>query len=231
MPQVEINAEPTLPSFKYYSAATRFTGVAIANLHAYSVSVKIGVNDSEGNLIGLQTITVAPGNHVALNLLKLFPGLATNFQGSLTLTGSNIPADNFIAWTLNADASGVISSLPPGRLEWPISHEDQIQLVFFRIWDAAQRSGFNFGSVIPTLQISSAKDINAFASGGNTIQINLALSQLISDSPGELAFAVGHEMGHIFQQRNGGLQGFNSDIEFDADVWGAFLTLLAGYDP
>lgn len=229
--QVEINAEPTLPSFKYFSPATRYTGIALANSNPYTVSVKLGVTDPQGNLLGVQTLAVAPGNHTSFNLWQQFPNIATDFRGSLTLVGANPPGDSFLAWTLNADAGGVISSLPPGRLEWPISHTDQIQLVFLKIWDAAQRSGYNFGSGIPALQTSPTQVINAFASGGSAIQINLALSQLISDSPGELAFAVGHEMGHIYQQRNGGTQLFNTDIEFDADVWGAFLALLAGYDP
>ena len=61
--------------------------------------------------------------------------------------------------------------------------------------------------------------------------MNLALSELISDSPSELAFAIGHEMGHIYQQQNAGMQLFDSDIEFDADQWGVILSLYAGYDP
>ncbi len=229
--QVEINAEPTLPSFKYYSPATKFMGIAIANLNAYTVTVQVGVKDATGNAVGQQTVTILPGNHTAFNLLQQFSNLANDFRGTLVLTGANIPNDTFIAWGLNADSVGVISSLPPGRLSWPISHLDQIRLMFWKIWDATQRSGYNFGSTPPQLQVSQAQDINAFASGGSTIQVNLALSQLISDSPGELAFVVGHEMGHIFQQRNAGQQVFNTDIEFDADVWGATLTILAGHDP
>ena len=61
-------------------------------------------------------------------------------------------------------------------------------------------------------------------------QINLALAELISDSPSELAFIIGHELGHIYQQRTGKLV-WNVDIEWDADQWGLLMELYAGYDP
>jgi len=67
----------------------------------------------------------------------------------------------------------------------------------------------DFGSA-PTLNIGAETDnnaINAFAANGNTVQVNLALPQLISDSPSELAFAIAHESGHIYQQRAGKFAG------------------------
>jgi hypothetical protein len=237
IPKVEISTEPTLPAFRHYSPATRFTGIAMANTYGSPVSVNVQVNDADGNSLGQQSLTIAASNHVAFNLWQKFPNLAQDFHGSLILYGSTPPSDSFIAWTLNADASGILSSLPPGRIGWPISHWDQIWYVFWKIWDAAQLLSANapsigsFGSTPPQLQIKQDQQINAFASGGNMIQINFALSELISDSPSELAFAVAHEMGHIYQQRNNGTQLFNTDIEFDADEWGAILSLIAGYDP
>jgi hypothetical protein len=237
VPKVEISTEPTLPAFRHFSPATRFTGIAMANIYGSPVSVNVQVNDADGNSLGQQSLTIPGGNHLAFNLWQKFPNLDPNFHGSLILDGNAPPSDSFIAWTLNADASGVLSSLPPGRIGWPISHWDQIWFVFWKIWDATQQLSANapsigtFGSTPPQLKIDQSQVINAFASGGNTLQINLALSELISDSPSELAFAVAHEMGHIYQQRNNGTQLFNTDIEFDADQWGAILSLIAGYDP
>ena len=41
---------------------------------------------------------------------------------------------------------------------------------------------------------------------------------------------VGHELGHIYQQRTGKFV-FNTDKEWDADYWGLWMAMVAGYDP
>jgi predicted Zn-dependent protease len=80
------------------------------------------------------------------------------------------------------------------------------------------------------LNISYDPVVNAFAQGGNQITIYIALSELIDDSPSELAFAIAHEMGHIYQQQTG-TQAWDSNREYDADAWGVLFSLRAGYDP
>jgi len=62
------------------------------------------------------------------------------------------------------------------------------------------------------------------------VQINLAVSQLISDSPSELAFTVGHEPGHIVQFQRGKTT-LLPNAEQDADMFGMLLMLSAGFDP
>ena len=62
------------------------------------------------------------------------------------------------------------------------------------------------------------------------IQINVALAELIADSESELAFVIGHEMGHVFQARTG-RRTFSLNSEKDADSWGMLLSLFSGYDP
>ena len=79
------------------------------------------------------------------------------------------------------------------------------------------------------LDISEDSVINAYG-GLDGIQINLALAELLSDSESELAFIIGHELGHVYQLRTG-KQVFDHNRELDADVWGLFLSLIAGYDP
>ena len=57
------------------------------------------------------------------------------------------------------------------------------------------------------------------------------LAELISDSESELAFVVAHELGHIIQARIGQLALVPGNIELDADEYGLYLSLAAGYDP
>jgi predicted Zn-dependent protease len=83
----------------------------------------------------------------------------------------------------------------------------------------------------PNLVIKADPIMNAYASSGTTVTIYAALSELISDSESELASIIGHELGHIYQQRNGGLLSFGSNSEEDADIWGVLLAMKSGYDP
>jgi hypothetical protein len=83
----------------------------------------------------------------------------------------------------------------------------------------------------PSLYLNTEPVINAYATKGQEVHIFVALAELIHDSQSELAFAMAHEMGHIVQQRTGTLYFVNNNPEFDADVWGVLVSLLAGYDP
>jgi hypothetical protein len=123
--------------------------------------------------------------------------------------------------------------LPDGRSGFPISSAEQIQNAFNRVANAYQTALPDFGTV-PELVIGTSTDnnaINAFAARGTTVTVNLALAELISDSPSELAFLIAHEVGHIYQQRSGKLLFNSANSEWDADVWGVLISLLAGYDP
>lgn len=245
VPKVEISAQATLPSPIYRSPASSLLGVAVANVYSQqSVSVNIKAIDSNGNQAGNGTVTLGPHRHSSFNLFQVIPSLPENFSGSVELSSPDFNTQ-FVGWTLNADSSGVISSLPPGPLGWPISHWDRIWLVFNKILNAAQQIAPNFGvdltSSPPTLQISSDANINA-RGGSNGVIVYYALSQLISDSPSELAFVIGHEFGHVVQGRIAGPGGTLSPvfplissmfagIETDADRMGLILSLEAGYDP
>jgi len=235
---LELTTEPTLPSIAYSSPATSLLGVAIANVYSDSpISVTLNVADRNGLIVGHAMVSVPPFGHTSFNLRDKIPSLGDSFTGSLYMTTSD--NSEFIAWTLFADQSGVISTLPNGRLSWPISHWDEIWEVFLKAWDRAQAidaSGAmpgKFGKTPPSLKIVASYNgqaINAFGNADSVI-VTYGLSELISDSPSELAFAVAHEMGHVYQYRNGGQLLFDSDPEFDADTWGLLLSLSAGYDP
>jgi hypothetical protein len=225
--QTEVTAEPTLPTPIYMSAASPFLGIALANGYGYPINVQLTLHDSNGSLVGTQMVVIAPRNHTSFTLANKFPALSTSFIGTVSISGIG-PNDWFLAWTLNGDSLGVISALPPGRSAWPVSQFERILDVYETVLRAAAPF---IGPQAPTLQIPSDPIVNAYAQGGNTVAIYLALAELISDSPSELAFAIGHELGHIYQQRNGGRLLYNPDLEFDADTWGLIFSIAAEYDP
>jgi hypothetical protein len=234
--QFQVSAASTLPTGEYWSAANGSLGIAVANVYNNGpVTLNISAIDAGGNTFRTTPVTIGALAHNSFNLNHLFPSLPSSFTGSITISPV-VPTNNFVAWTLNSD-SGALSSLPSGTSRWPISHFDRIWLVYRKVLDAARQLTTllrtDLTSPVPTLNISPDPVINAFASptGTNgTVQINLATSELISDSESELAFVVAHELGHIVQFRTH-VYNFNTNPEFDADEYGMLLSLIAGYDP
>ena len=243
---IEVSAPPTLPTSRYLSLATSSLGIAIANIATAAKSYQIAAVNSSGTILSTTTVGVAGLGHYSFNLFQVFPSLPTNFTGSVIIT-PQIPGDQVLAWTLNSETgvnttlqTGVLATLPSGQLEWPISHPDRIQLVFKRLLAVAPSLlaglGNNLGpQTAPNLVIAPDVAVNAFAKPDQTVQINLALSELVSDSPSELAFLVAHELGHIAQFRSGALTVLlpndPAHVEPDADLIAMILVLSAGFDP
>jgi len=231
--RLEITAEPTLPSIEYRAVAGPRVGIAIANVYkTAALAVTVSVFGPSGESLGQGSLTIPPLGHTSLNLFQVIPGLPAEFTGSVVIAPQT-QGQVLMAWAVYADATGVISSLPDGRAGFPVGQPDQIPDTFARVVSAYQTSLPDFGSA-PQLVISAEQDsnaINAHAANGTTVQINLALAELISDSPSELAFAIAHEIGHIYQQRTGKLFWYQADVEWDADYWGLLMSLFAGYDP
>jgi hypothetical protein len=237
-PLVEISAAAALPAPIYWSAANKSLGVAIANASAEpgaSIQAFLDAYDSNGAKVGSAQYTLGPLAHASFTLGSVMPNLPNDFSGSLQISTRN-SYDPLVAWTLNSDR-GLLASLPAGQLAWPISHNDRIRLVWSKVLNAAKTalitSGANMSTPPVTLRILSGSDeINAYASrDGQTVFITLSLSELISDSPSELAFVIGHELGHIAQARAGHNLFISDNYELDADRIGMMLSLLAGYDP
>jgi hypothetical protein len=241
-----VSSQATVPSLQFVSPAPNgLLGIAVGNVYsAQSVSVTVQALDANGNPVGSTTLPLVANGHTSFTLSQIIPTLPANFTGSVRIYTANL-SDYFVAWTLNGDASGILSSLPPGGLGWPISHWDRIWLVFSKVLNAAQSLqgtwGVDLTSSPPTLQILSDEVINATGSS-NGVTIYSAISELISDSPSELAFVIGHEFGHVVQGRLAGSGGTLSPIfppisqtfagiETDADRMGLILSLEAGYDP
>jgi Peptidase family M48 len=236
VPQVEVSAPATLPSPEYFSPATRDLAVALVNIYSVARSFQITALDSNGLTAGTSTINLGPREHTSFNLSQRMPSLPAGFSGSVRIFPLTTPIDQFLAWTLNVDR-GLIATLPPGRLSWPIDHVDRIWLVYNKLLATAPSTltsmgitGVNLNTTgAVNLVISADQIINAFARPG-VVQINLSISQLISDSPSELAFAVAHELGHIAQFQRGRTL-LISNAEQDADLFGMILMLGAGFDP
>lgn len=234
--QVEVSAPATLPSSQYFSPATYDLGIALVNIYSVSRSFRVTAVDSNGVAVGTNTVSLGPLEHKSFNLPQLIPNLAPGFNGSIQISPVTAPTDQFLAWTLNADR-GLIASLPPGRLAWPIDHFDRIWLVYRKLMAAAPSTVASLGITGVNLNASGAVNlvispdlvINAFGRPG-TVQINLSVSQLISDSPSELAFVVGHELGHVAQFQRGRTL-LITNVEQDADLFGMTLMLSAGFDP
>lgn len=235
VPQVEVSAAATLPSPLYRSPApNRALGLAVANARSSGpISLRVTARDTEGNRLGSAAFSLPPLAHTSFNLHQKLPNLPSSFVGSVEVIAEQ-PTDQFVAWALNSDGS-VLSTLPSGTQSWPVSHWGQICLVYRRVFSAAQSTlaGIvDLNSPPIALDISSDRVINAFATGdGRRIQINLALAELISDSPSELASVVAHELAHIVQVRTGRLTFVPTNRESDADQMGMLFCLAAGFDP
>ena len=222
----EVTAPPTLPVIDYVSYANRELGVAVANPNNRILRVEAFLKRQDGTLLGPSLLVLPPFGHTAFNVRDRFPGADFN-DSLLVLGGVDRPADAFLAWTMNADPSGTFSSLPPGGVTPPVAHWDRIWNVYQRVLHAAK--SLNVISVDPQLRIRYEREVNAYAARGSEVGIYIGLSELLGDSDSELAYVVGHELGHIYQQRTG-RQEFHPNPEFDADIWGALLALMAGYD-
>jgi hypothetical protein len=236
-PKFEINAEPTPVSHSFRFPVTAFTGLAVSNIYGQSMSVQGQLVTGGGQVRGQTSIVVPAGGHTSFVVSERFPGLEPDFEGVLALNVSSVAIPNFIAWAVRGDSSGVLSTLPSGGFKWPGNQWDNIWLAYLTVLQAAIEfeAGLGQGPVFSgspiELRIDPNLEINAFAANGNVVQVNLALAELISDSPSELAFAIAHELGHIYQQRTGIRLWSTTNAENDADVWGVMLSLLAGYDP
>jgi hypothetical protein len=99
----------TAPATQFVTYADQATGVAYANPSPTNANVTFTAKDQTGATLGARTISLPSGAHGSQNLGPLL-GLAS-FQGSVTIT-SSAP---IISLSLNAEASPVISSLPPGQ--------------------------------------------------------------------------------------------------------------------
>ncbi|MBZ5625712.1 MAG: hypothetical protein LAQ69_44520, partial [Acidobacteriia bacterium] len=109
-PQAEASViAMTAPATQFVTYADQLTGVAYANPSSTAATVTFTAKDVTGAVIASKSIALPAGAHGAQNLGPLL-GLGS-FQGSIAIA-STTP---IVSLSLNAEASPVISSLPPGQ--------------------------------------------------------------------------------------------------------------------
>jgi hypothetical protein len=228
VPQQEITAPPTLPGLRYTSFANADLGIAIGNAWSdIPVSVILTLRDRNGDVVGARRVTVPALGHMSFNLREYFSELTPGFSGVLEMKSANPPVEDFVAWTMNAD-TGMFSALPPGTSDWPLSHWERVNLVYARLAGTAVEN--HLLTSAPKIVIDDSQSINAFSIGSDTVQVSLGMSELMSDSPSELAFVIAHELGHLIQLQTGDRSN-DPNLEFDADIKATILLLMSGYDP
>ena len=221
-PRYSISVPASLPTIHYFSAATPDLGLAVGNIYSSEVSIVIRAESNNGSSFHGHMTLPAHG-HRAKILNEVIPDLPRDFVGTVSISAENV-GYLVSALTLRG-AGGVYSSLPSGETARPAPRR---VCDMERVLSALLRCCF--WGVIPdpySIELEIIYDFEIQAYGGRDgIQINIALAELLADSESELAFIIGHELGHVYQSRTGE-QRFNPDNrELDADVWGLWLSLL-----
>ena len=226
-PRYSISVPASLPTIHYFSAATPDLGLALGNIYSSEVSIVIGATSNNGSSFH-GNMTLPAHGHRAKILSEVIPDLPRDFVGTVSISAENA-GDLVSALTLRG-AGGVYSSLPSGETARPAPHEFVIWNVFSQLRAAVASEEFIPDPYSIELEISYDFEIQAYG-GRDGIQINIALAELLADSESELAFVVGHELGHVYQSRTGEQRYNPENRELDANVWGLWLSLLSGYDP
>jgi hypothetical protein len=226
VPQQGVSSQSTAASTLFRSPATTSTGIAVANTYSnVQEIIRVTALDSVGHPVGSSSLTLAPFGHRSFTLGELMPSLGSSFRGTVLLENP----DTFVAWALSGD-SGVLSSYPPAGLNWPVSQYERILKVWFKVLNAAVDVGM---SPAPKLVIDyTGGQLNSSAdTANNAVHLYMNLAEFISDSESELAFVMGHELGHFLQRQTGQSAFVPTDAEQDADEFAVALSLSAGYDP
>ena len=239
-----VMVEPVLPSTRHVYQVAASAGVSVANFYSdTSIDVRATLYDSVTQDAKSIVVTLPPAGHIVITVDQMYPDSDSDFHGTFFIgpsavagrlrDGTDTEADDireYIAWAYESDTNGNLTGLPRGRISFPASHRDEIWFTFHHVLKTAHA----FQSRIPLdleLTILTDPNVNAYARNGKEIGITMGLAELVGDSPSELAFVMGHEIGHIYQQITGRKEFDFRNKEHDADVWGAALSILAGYDP
>jgi hypothetical protein len=231
MQGVSVPATPT--TFQYTSPVTAQSGIAVANPWSNAIALTIEVHDTSGNIVARPTVNIAAMGHMSLPLAHFYPGVPASFRGTVRMTGGALPNISYFAGLVLSGDGSVLTSYPSDTYAWPPSEYQRVWKVWNKVLNTAASTWPVIASHLPTLALSTTTtEINAYAQWpANSVTVDYSLAELLSDSDSELAFVIGHEMGHIIQYQSGQLEFVPSDAEFDADVYGFLLSLGSGYDP
>ena len=261
-PVYAVSVPAALPSTRHEYAASARSGIAVVNPHRnQEIDLHVIATDASGNVVGQAGIVMPSRSHRAFVLRDQFVSRDVDFEfeGTVILTTNRRrgtfrygPPHSFAALVLRENG-GVVSSLPSGAVERPIDLNHVTSNVFERILQAAHifphpNSGQRLALQIPLRPFPIMTEDGSFSvyidegtvpgDPCGTIQFDASLGELLASSESELAFAMGHVMGHFiqcrFDQRYPNAHSrywHQDDDDLDADSWGIALSMLAGYDP
>ena len=231
-PSASLSAAATVPTKAYFSYANNSLGIAVANPFTITNTLIVVAKSTSGSMIGTGQIILPPSSHRALGLSQVIVGLRADFEGSIEIWASD-PRYTFLAWTVNSEA-GFLSNLPKGEVRWPKDQVPEVYSAYSKALAAAGQVYEALGQKVDFTRVDFAIDfgqtLQASASINNQVRVSLGLAELISDSPSELAFILGHELAHIARFQTGRIVAYQNP-EHDADFVGLFVLLLGGYDP
>jgi hypothetical protein len=217
----------------YQTYANRFTGVAVGNPFSFTTYCTAEFIDGNGNSLGSKVYTLPPYGQTSFNVGTAFPSAGSG-PGSISLTCDSGTSDNdystvtpFVALTIAGDSRGMTSSLPPGAYSLPSDKVGLVNNSFTQLVKVLNESGLNVGH--PKLTLLDNPVINAYYTPStDTVSVEMALLELLADSPSEVAWVLAHELGHAYQRLNG--LNFDNNLELDADAFSLIGMLLTGYD-
>lgn len=229
-----VNATGANHRFETY--ADRYTGIAVANPTTTTIYCTGTLGDASGNTLGENSFTLPARGQVSFTLGNKFnlTSSSSNSYGFWCDRQPNAAPNSlqlapFAALAIAGNSLGITSSMPPGGYALPNDRIGMIYDAFNHLVKALNSvQGFEVGQ--PQLRILSDSVINAYYdSATNTVGVELALVELLADSPSEVAYVIAHELGHA-HQRLVGTTTFDPNIEFDADQFSLFGLLFTGYD-
>jgi len=237
----ELATNATTGTAQWTSMANAGMGIAVANPSpADTMNYTVVARDSAGTEMGSKTGQLPPHGHNAFNL-NTWMTLPADFTGSVTITGATANESIYkpVIWAVGTD-SGAFATLPDGRALMPDDQTARAMRVWGRVLSMAHQLGYN---VTPTLTIAPGTApggianamASAEASGSGQVTMYMSLVEMMGDSDGELAFLMGHELGHVIQCKTNGCKTpvdmrMGSDYESDADEMGMLISTSAGYD-
>jgi hypothetical protein len=220
-------------TYAFQTYADRYTGFAVANPSEYVIRCSGTLTDNIGNILGTKSFTLSGRGQTsfgvgdAFNLSSTSP---TSYLLTCTWTNTTInpaPAP-FSALAIAGDSRGITSSMPTGDFAMPGSSYRLAWNAFYHLVKAFNsKSGFEVGQ--PVVRLLNDPIINAtYDSANNIVTVNLALIELLADSPSEVAYVIAHALGHAHQRLAG--NNFDPNVELDADQFSLFGLLFTGYD-
>ncbi|MGD0619116.1 MAG: hypothetical protein ABSB67_15825 [Bryobacteraceae bacterium] len=92
---------PATPAFAFTTPVNYFSGFALVGMGPAGVTVNLKVSDLGGTVVDAASLLVGPDEHTSFNVFDEFTDLPTDFDGTVTITGSEPFAALSIGVTAN----------------------------------------------------------------------------------------------------------------------------------